>query len=114
MALEDDFRAQASGNPGPNVLAICNIAARPGSRIQLGMLLVSYSAAVAAGRLIVGSTISSPELDIDIVSAGGVTLLIPVNGLTFEVGQPIQAILGQGGAAVVGKVSLSYRYVRDR
>jgi len=54
------------------------------------------------------------EFDNDITAGGLSTINIPGDGLTFTAGQAVTVTLAGGGAAVVAKISLGYRYIRHR
>lgn len=113
MALEDDLRPLASGDPGANLPAVVTISDRMGMRVQIGWLAVSYSAAPAGGRLTAGDE-PNVDVDLDITAAGPTLIASQDSALTFQVGQPVTVTLAPGGAAVHGKVNVGFRYIRDR
>lgn len=111
--VERAYVPLASGPAAVNVAVQVKVPQRGGARIQIGFLTASYSGAPAGGRLTVSDG-DVPELDLDITAAGPQLIPVPEGGLTFQPGQAVTASLTAGGAAVVGKISLGYRYLYDR
>jgi hypothetical protein len=111
--LEGQYLPASSGPSAAGAAAVVVIAQRPGCRIQVGSVTISYGAAPAAGRLTIADT-GGPRYDADIVGAGPYDPTFPDDGLTFEAGQLVTVTGAGGGGAVICKVSCSYRYVRMR
>jgi hypothetical protein len=114
VPVERDFVPASSGPSAANTAAIVTLEHRQGARIQVGFCHVSYSAAPAGGRITIGEPGQGPKFDLDITAAGLAPISLPGDGLTFENGADVVATLAAGGAAVVGKVNLGYRYIYDR
>lgn len=108
-----DYVPAASGPSAANAAAVITLEERTGARIQLGSLSLSYSAAPAGGRVTIADT-GGPRFDLDVVGAGPYDPTFPDDGITFEAGQPVTITLAPGGAAVIGKVNVCYRYVYHR
>lgn len=111
--VERDYIPLSSGPSGANAPAVVTIQRRSGARIQLGFCHVSYSAAPAGGRLTISDT-DVPKVDLDLTTAGVQLFSMPGDGISFEAGQAVTVTLAAAGAAVVGKISLGYRYIYDR
>lgn len=111
--VERDYLPLASGPSAAGAAVQVNVPARAGCRVQIGFCHISYSAAPAAGAGIKMDD-GTNKFDLDLTAAGVQLLSLPGDGLTFEAGQAVKVTLAGGGAAVIAKISLGYRYIRHR
>ena len=110
---DSDWIPAASGPSGANAAVQLVIEPRAGAKVCIGFLCTSYTAAAAAGGLLVQDG-SGNSWDVDLPLAGPSLFNLPGEGVCFTPGQAVTLILKAGGAAVVGKIIAAYRYVYHR